>query len=63
MAKDVRGTLCACTVCGADKVHRSAEDMEHILTPELEKRLTQLLRNPKKDPHAQPIPKSEEWPA
>ena len=46
---------------GADKVHRSAEDMEHILTPELEKRLTQLLRNPKKDPHAQPIPTSEGW--
>ena len=46
---------------GADKVHRSAEEMEHILTPELEIRLTKLLRNPKKDPHRQPIPASEVW--
>lgn len=46
----------------AGKVHRSAEEMEHILTPELERRLTQLLRNPTKDPHAQPIPLIEEWP-
>jgi len=45
----------------ADKLHRSAEEMEHILTPELEVRLTKLLRNPKKDPHAQPIPSSEVW--
>lgn len=46
---------------GADKVHRSAEEMEHILTPELELCLTKLLRNPKKDPHAQPIPAGEVW--
>lgn len=41
---------------GAEKVHRSAEEMEHILTPELERELTLLLKDPKKDPHAQPIP-------
>lgn len=42
---------------GAERVHRSAEEMEHILTPEIERQLTQLLRDPKEDPHAQPIPK------
>ncbi|MBS0626341.1 MAG: metal ABC transporter permease [Verrucomicrobia bacterium] len=40
----------------AEEVHRSAEEMEHILTPELEMRLTELLSDPKKDPHQQPIP-------
>lgn len=39
-----------------EKVHRTAEEMEHILTPEMEERLTRLLDNPKKDPHSQPIP-------
>lgn len=37
-------------------VHRNAEEMEHILTPDLERRLTTLLANPKTDPHQQPIP-------
>jgi manganese/zinc/iron transport system permease protein len=41
----------------AERVHRSAEEMEHILTPELEQRLTALLADPKRDPHHQPIPK------
>lgn len=41
---------------GAERVHHNAEEMEHILTPELEKRLTELLKDPKKDPHHQPIP-------
>jgi manganese/zinc/iron transport system permease protein len=40
----------------AEKVHMSAEEMEHILTPELEERLTKLLSDPQRDPHAQPIP-------
>lgn len=44
---------------GAEKVHRSAEEMEHILTPELERELTLLLHDPQKDPHAQPIPPLE----
>ena len=38
------------------QVHVHAEEMEHILTPDLEKKLTELLANPKNDPHAQPIP-------
>lgn len=44
---------------GAEKVHRSAEEIEHIITPELEKMLTQLLQDPKYDPHHQPIPPHE----
>jgi manganese/zinc/iron transport system permease protein len=40
----------------AEKVHRTAEEMEHILTPEIEERLTRLLSDPKCDPHLQPIP-------
>jgi manganese/zinc/iron transport system permease protein len=39
-----------------DNVHKTAEEMEHILTPDLEERLTRLLLNPQKDPHHQPIP-------
>lgn len=43
-----------------DRVHCSAEEMEHILTPEIEERLTKLLKDPTEDPHKQPIPKREE---
>jgi manganese/zinc/iron transport system permease protein len=39
-----------------ERVHKSAEEMEHILTPEFEQKLTQLLEDPKQDPHDQPIP-------
>jgi manganese/zinc/iron transport system permease protein len=42
------------------RVHCSAEEMEHILTPEIEERLTKLLKDPKVDPHKQPIPAREE---
>ncbi len=38
------------------KVHKTAEEMEHIITPDIEERLTKLLLNPTKDPHQQPIP-------
>ncbi|MCH9625727.1 MAG: Manganese transport system membrane protein MntC [Chlamydiales bacterium] len=41
-------------------VHKNAEEMEHILSPDLEKRLTDLLDNPTQDPHDQPIPSYEE---
>lgn len=43
---------------GAERVHRNAEEMEHIITPELEAELSLLLKNPKQDPHLQPIPPS-----
>ncbi|MEX1013473.1 MAG: iron chelate uptake ABC transporter family permease subunit [Waddliaceae bacterium] len=38
------------------RVHHSAEEMEHIITPELEDELIKLLQNPTQDPHQQPIP-------
>jgi manganese/zinc/iron transport system permease protein len=41
---------------GAERVHYSAEEMEHIITPQLEEELTLLLRDPQRDPHHQPIP-------
>ncbi len=43
---------------GAERVHRSAEEIEHILTPEIEKELEALLKSPTYDPHQQPIPRS-----
>ncbi len=45
---------------GSERVHRSAEDMEHIITPELEAKLTLILNDPKYDPHHQPIPSLEQ---
>lgn len=42
---------------GAERVHRNAEEMEHIITPELERELTLLLKDPAVDPHYQQIPK------
>ena len=44
---------------GVEKVHRNAEEIEHIMTPELEEELTVLLKNPKRDPHEQIIPPRE----
>ncbi len=41
---------------GVERIHRNAEEMEHILTPEIEEQLTQLLQHPTSDPHHQPIP-------
>jgi manganese/zinc/iron transport system permease protein len=44
---------------GAERVHYNAEEMEHILTPEIELELTLLLKDPKHDPHDQPIPSKD----
>ncbi len=44
---------------GAERVHHNAEEMEHIITPEVEKELTKILHNPTLDPHRQPIPPRE----
>lgn len=41
---------------GAERVHRSAEEMEHAIDPELEAKLTLILNDPKYDPHHQLIP-------
>ncbi|MGH8015884.1 MAG: metal ABC transporter permease, partial [Candidatus Zixiibacteriota bacterium] len=39
-----------------DHVHRDAEEMEHIITPEVEKKLEEMLGYPVLDPHHQEIP-------
>lgn len=39
-----------------DHVHDDAENIEHIITPELEKKLEEQLRYPDKDPHDSTIP-------
>lgn len=41
---------------GKEKVHHNAEEMEHIITPEIEKQLLKLMKNPLYDPHNKPIP-------
>jgi manganese/zinc/iron transport system permease protein len=41
----------------SDHVHEDAESIEHVLTPELEKRLEELLDYPTADPHQSSIPK------
>ena len=48
--------LTECLGVTGDRVHRSAEEMDHVLTPELEEELTRLLDDPQRDPHRQPIP-------
>ncbi len=40
----------------ADHVHEDAESIEHLITPELEEKLEQLLKYPEKDPHQTVIP-------
>ncbi|HYG18298.1 MAG TPA: iron chelate uptake ABC transporter family permease subunit [Ohtaekwangia sp.] len=40
----------------ADHVHDDADTIEHLLTPELEAELEQLLKYPKQDPHKSEIP-------
>ncbi len=39
-----------------DHVHRDAEEMEHIITPEVEKMLEEILGHPVLDPHHKEIP-------
>lgn len=39
-----------------DHVHEDAESIEHIITPELEKRLEEILDFPENDPHNRKIP-------
>lgn len=39
-----------------DHVHEDAETIEHVITPELEKRLEKLLEFPESDPHNATIP-------
>lgn len=41
-----------------ERVHADAESIEHVITPEIEQQLTQLLQNPAADPHGKDIPYS-----
>ncbi len=41
-----------------DHVHDDAESMEHVITPELEQQLMELLDHPEQDPHKRIIPKN-----
>lgn len=45
---------------GKGHVHADAEEIEHVLTPELEQELEALLGYPVQDPHARPIPYSRD---
>jgi manganese/zinc/iron transport system permease protein len=40
-----------------DHVHENAESIEHLITPEIEKKLQAFLGNPSQDPHKRPLPK------
>lgn len=40
----------------AEKVHLSAEEIEHVITREMEQKLDTLLEKPEMDPHQKPIP-------
>ncbi|MCB1110865.1 MAG: metal ABC transporter permease [Chlamydiia bacterium] len=51
--------LVSCLKVDEERVHHSAEEMEHIITPDLEDRLSALLNHPKRDPHQKPIPQGE----
>jgi manganese/zinc/iron transport system permease protein len=41
----------------SEHVHSEAEWVEHVLTPELERRLEELLDYPAYDPHGRSIPR------
>jgi len=41
-------------------VHGIAEELEHVITPEMERELSALLKNPLTDPHLRPIPQEKE---
>lgn len=42
-----------------DEVHDEAEALEHVTSPELERRLDKVLCHPKTDPHGDPIPSAD----
>ena len=42
-----------------DSVHEEADRLEHAISPEFEARLADLLGNPSRDPHGEPIPAAD----
>ena len=53
--------LHSCLGVGKDKVHGIAEQVEHVSTDTLAGKLNNILKNPLRDPHNQPIPKEEAY--
>ena len=47
----------------SDHVHGDAEDVEHLITPEIEVELERILNHPERDPHGRPIPYAPASPA
>lgn len=39
-----------------DEVHREAEQLEHVMSEDMENRIASALGNPERDPHGEPIP-------
>jgi DtxR family Mn-dependent transcriptional regulator len=39
-----------------EDVHREAEKLEHVISPDMEERISTALGNPMRDPHGEPIP-------
>ncbi len=39
-----------------DEVHREAESLEHVMSEDLERRISRALGDPVRDPHGEPIP-------
>jgi DtxR family Mn-dependent transcriptional regulator len=39
-----------------EKVHKEAEELEHVISPYMEDRIAELLGEPEHDPHGEPIP-------
>jgi DtxR family transcriptional regulator, Mn-dependent transcriptional regulator len=42
-----------------DRVHAEAEVLEHAISPELSERIAEVLGNPTRDPHGDPIPTAD----
>ena len=42
-----------------DEVHREAEQLEHVMSEDMEKRIADALGNPDRDPHGEPIPSAD----
>lgn len=42
-----------------DAVHGEAEELEHVISEDFEKRISAALGNPARDPHGEPIPSAE----
>lgn len=51
--------LCQILGCPWDEVHAEADRLEHVISEDLEERISQVTGNPLRDPHGEPIPNRE----